>query len=87
MSDATFQENLLKSISASVYFLVGLVAAREMFSKSYFSLGAAEKIAVDQAVLGHIAGNFQALTPEMLQSQTKQVPVGFQAPPPAKPAK
>ena len=41
-----FQLNVLKLISAEIYALLGLSAAREMYGKSYFSLGVGEKAAV-----------------------------------------
>jgi hypothetical protein len=50
MAEENFDTNLLRWISAELYFLLGMQAAREMFGKSYFSLGAGERIAVDNAV-------------------------------------
>jgi hypothetical protein len=89
-----FQANLLRFVAGGVYFSLGLQASREMFGKSYFSLGLSEKQAVDNAVLGAVQGNAQALTPEMLyqsvvvaqpaQNQPQQNPkpvVGFQVQP------
>jgi hypothetical protein len=57
-----------------------VTAAREMFGKGFFALGGPEKIAVEQAVFGHVAGNYQAITPESLVAQKAPQPVGFQAP-------
>jgi hypothetical protein len=65
-----FQLNLLKLISAEVYFVAGLIASREMYAKSYFSLGIAEKAAVDQAVWTQISGNLAQLTPALFAAQT-----------------
>jgi hypothetical protein len=73
-------ENLLRAIAAELHLLNGMTAAREMFGRSYFSLGIGEKTAVDQAVTGMVAGNFQWLTPESLVSQTGQQPMGFRFP-------
>jgi hypothetical protein len=39
MPDDKFEANLLKVIAAELYFSLGLQAAREMYGKSYFSLG------------------------------------------------
>lgn len=78
--DEEFLANLLKSISASMFFMAGMTAAREMYGKSYFSLGHAEKTALDQVVLGFVGSNFQSLTPEALRGRASQQPVGFQAP-------
>ena len=79
-ADELFSENLLRAIAAELHLLNGMTAAREMFGKSYFSLGIGEKGAVDQAVHGMIAGNYQWLTPKSLASQTAQQPMGFRAP-------
>lgn len=78
MPDEKFETNLLKMIAAELYFLVGLQAAREMYGKSYFSLGAAEKLIVDQVVLAQVGGNYRTLTPEALRAQTTQQAMGFQ---------
>jgi hypothetical protein len=65
-----------------------MTAAREMFGKSYFSLGLSEKFAVDQAVLGMVAANYQSLTAESLAAQKTQQPAGFGFPTaPPKPEK
>jgi len=53
------------------------VVAREMFGKSYFSLGVAEKMTVDQTTVGIVAGNYQALTPEALAGQKTPTAMGF----------
>ena len=81
MIEEEFHANLLKSIAASLFFLVGMTASREMYGKSYFSLGNAEKAALDQVVLGFVGYNFQSLTPEALRGRASQQPVGFQASP------
>ena len=73
--------NITRLTSDSVFFLCGMIASREMYAKSYFALGAAEKQALDQMVLSSILGNFQSLTPEWFGSQT-QAQTGFQAPAP-----
>ena len=56
--------NVLKLVASELRLLNGMTAAREMYGKSYFSLGIGEKIAVDQAVQGMVSGNFHAVTPE-----------------------
>jgi hypothetical protein len=80
MAEEKFSDNLLRAIAAELHFLNGMTAAREMFAKSYFSLGLSEKIAVDQAVLGMVAANYQTLTAESLAAQQSQQPMGFRAP-------
>jgi hypothetical protein len=73
-----FLTNVARMIAGTLLFSAGLQASREMYGKSYFSLGVGEKTAVDQAVFGMLAANYQAITPEYLQQQTGQQPVGFQ---------
>jgi len=80
-----FQLNLLKTVVAELYFSLGMQAAREMYGKSYFSLGVAEKVALDQMVQNSVNANFQALKPDLPMFQTAQKPVGFQNPPPSTP--
>jgi hypothetical protein len=75
-----FNTNLMRMIAGQLHCLVGMTAAHEMFGKSYFSLGIAEKVAVDNAVNGIVAGNFQAITPAFLAAQKDQQQVGFGIP-------
>jgi hypothetical protein len=77
MPEDSFEINLLRTIAAEVYFLIGMNVSREMFGKSYFALGLGEKQVVDQAALAAVAANYQALTPEFLKGQTTQPKVGF----------
>jgi hypothetical protein len=70
----------MRMIAAELTFLVSMTAAREMFGKNYFSLGVAEKVAVDQAVLGAVGANYQAITPAFLAAQQAQQPMGFGVP-------
>jgi hypothetical protein len=74
-----FELNLLKVIAAQNFYLCGLQTAREMFGKSYFSLGISEKVVVDQSVIGLVGANFRGITPELLNEQKPQEPVGFQS--------
>jgi len=73
-----FQINLLKFISAELYFLAGLLASREMYGKSYYALGVGEKAAVDQAVNSQIFGNLATITPALFvqptPTQTSEAP-------------
>jgi hypothetical protein len=39
MADETFPVNLMRMIAAELHLLNGMTAAREIFGKSYFSLG------------------------------------------------
>jgi hypothetical protein len=48
MADENFSDNLLRAVAAELHLLNRVTAAREMFSKSYFSLGMVEKATVDQ---------------------------------------
>lgn len=81
MSENTFDQNLLRVLFAQMHFQSGLLAAKEMFGKSYFALGAGEKVQVDQAVIGMVGANYNLMTPEYLAGQ-KTNPVGFQGPQP-----
>jgi hypothetical protein len=58
-----FNDNLLRMIAAELHALTGLTAAREMYGKSYFSLGFGEKAAVDQAVIGMVGGQLSGHNP------------------------
>jgi hypothetical protein len=80
MAEETFSENLMRAVVAELHFLNGQTAAREMFGKGYFSLGVGEKIAVDQAVIGAVGGNYAVITREWLAGQQAQQPMGFRAP-------
>jgi hypothetical protein len=77
MAEESFTDNLLRAVVAQLHLLNGMTAAREMFGKGYFSLGLAEKIAVDQAVLGLVAANYQSLTAETLAAQKAPQAMGF----------
>jgi hypothetical protein len=80
MAEDTFETKLLKLVVAELYFSLGMQASREMYGKGYFSLGVAEKVAVDQMVHQSVTANFQALTPDFVMFQTAQKPVGFPNP-------
>lgn len=72
MTNETLDTNLLRWISAELYFSLGMQAAREMFGKSYFSLGVDEKIALNNAVGGSVRGNYQAMNLDFLIAQEAQ---------------
>ena len=76
MADEKFSENLNRVIAAELHFLNRMTASREMFGKSYFSLGIPERAAVDQTVLNAISGIYQGLTPASLEARVEQ-PMGF----------
>ena len=80
MAEEIFSDNLLRMIAADLHFLATVTAAREMFGRSYFSLGASEKLAINQTILANLQGNYQAITPQFLASQTTKEPMGFVAP-------
>jgi hypothetical protein len=81
----TFDTHLTKLIAAELYFLLGMHAARELLGKSYFALGPAERIAVDQTVVAHVMANFAAITPQVLKVPPSPQAAGFQVPPVAPP--
>ncbi len=77
MAHEQFETSLLRLLTAEVWLMVSMNASREMFGKSYFGLGVAEKAALDHWIAGSIAANFYAITPDLLRLQ--QAPVsGFQ---------
>jgi hypothetical protein len=77
MSNEQFGVNLLRAVVAQMHTLNLQTAAREMFGKSYFSLGIGDKMAVDQVVIAVVAANFAAVTPEWLAGPPPPQPVGF----------
>jgi hypothetical protein len=77
MAEESFTNDLLRAAAAHLHLLTGMTAAREMFGKSYFSLGLGEKAAVDQAAFAQMVGNYQAITPTFLAGQPAQQPAGF----------
>jgi hypothetical protein len=79
MAEEQFNENLMRMVAAELHFLIAMTSAREMYGKSYFSLGVGERLAVDQAVSAAIAANYQVITPAYLASHTAQQPMGFRA--------
>ena len=80
MGDENFPVNLMRMIAAEMHFQTALLTSREMFGRSYFSLGQAEKIAVDQAVNGFVGSNYRDITAEFLAGQESRQPVGFGIP-------
>lgn len=79
MSEADYATNLLRSILANLYLQTAMQVSREMFQKSYFALGMAEKSAVDAATFQNVAGNYNALTPDFYGQPDRQ-PAGFGIP-------
>jgi hypothetical protein len=77
MAEDKFETNLLKMVAAELYFLSAMTASREMYGKSYFSLGVAEKTTLDGVVWQNVSANLQGITPDLIKSQTDQKPVGF----------
>jgi len=55
-----------------------------MFGKSYFSLGVAEKVAVDQVVQTHVSSHYLGITPKALGSKKVGEAIGFGVPSPSK---
>lgn len=80
MAKEEFSLNLSRAIYAQLSFQSGLLAAREMYGKGYFSLGVGEKAIVDQTVFQMVAGNYQNTTAEGLEAQKTQEPMGFRVP-------
>lgn len=79
MAEEKFETNLLRFIAAETLVSVLIQVSREMFGKSYFSLSAAEKAAVDQTATTTIGANYQQILPQYLGAPPKN-PLGFQGP-------
>ena len=71
-----FETNMIRMIAAELYFLASMTAAREMYGKSYFSLGAVEKAAIDQAVWQSVNGNLEGMTAQLFAKSEQKL--GFQ---------
>jgi len=80
MAEQKFSDNLLRVIAAEMHVLNCSQAARDLFGKSYYSLGQTERSIVDKTILELIGGNFQTLTADYLATPKIQEPVGFRAP-------
>ena len=76
MAHDNFQTALLRLLTAEMWLMLSLTASREMFGKSYFGLGVAEKATLDHMVAASIAGNYLSITPDLLRVQAPGVP-GF----------
>ena len=85
-TDEAFDTQLTRLIAAELYFLLGMNVARELYGKSYFALGVGEKQMLDQTVLAQVAGNFAAITPELLKGPRGPQAAGFQTHPAAPPS-
>ena len=72
-----FTQNLLRGVLAHFMLTTAMNAAREIFGKSYFSLGQPEKAAVDQMVRAFVGTYYHAITPEFLAEQQQHAPIGF----------
>lgn len=78
MAHDNFQTALLRLLAAEMWTLISMNAAREMFGKSYFALGVAEKSALDHMIASNIASNFGGISPEFLRSpQPQPLVAGF----------
>ncbi len=82
MKNNEYSENLLRLIASCVYSSLFLQASREMFGRSWYSLGAAEQQAIIQAVTAQVGYNMNFLTLEVLKKTLGQKdlksPAGFQ---------
>lgn len=77
MDDAKFIINLLRLVGSQLALQNAMTLSREMFAKSYFSLGVGESATVDQAMFQMTAANYQSITPEFLEGQQGKQPMGF----------
>jgi hypothetical protein len=75
-----FDTNLLRMIAAELWLSNRLQVARDLFGRGYLSLSQTEKTAVEQTVFAILGADYNLITPEWLQAQRTQQPMGFQAP-------
>ncbi len=69
MAHEQFDTLLLRLLAAEIWVMISMTASREMYGRSYFGLGVAEKSALDHWVAGTIAANFCGITPALLRFQ------------------
>jgi hypothetical protein len=69
--------DLIRLLIAEIWLGISMKAARELYGRSYFSLGVMEKFALDQSLATIVAGHYCALTPQFAKSRPRQV-AGFQ---------
>jgi hypothetical protein len=67
-------------IAAELWLSNRLQVSRDLFGRGYLSLSQSEKTMVEQTVFGVLGADYNLITPEWLQAQRTQQPVGFQAP-------
>jgi hypothetical protein len=79
MPNDEFSTGLVKLLCAETWFLCQMTASREMYGKSYFALGVAEKQAVDQTVLNTVGAIQSSITPEWLGVSSPKTK-GFHSP-------
>jgi hypothetical protein len=59
--------DLMRLLIAEIWFGISMKAARELYGRSYFSLGMIEKSALDQTVASLVATHYCALTTTLPQ--------------------
>ena len=79
-ADEMFVQNLMRMIAAELHMQNVMTASQQMFGRGYISLSPAERIAVDQAVVGFVGTNYREITPDNLAGQESRQPMGFLTP-------
>lgn len=77
MAQESCEVDLMRLLVAEIWFGISMKAARELYGRSYFSLGVMEKFALDQTVASMVATNYWAISPHFPTTQYRQA-AGFQ---------
>ncbi len=68
--------DLLRLLVAEIWFALSMKASRELYGRSYFSLGMGERFALDNTVASMVGANYFALMPGMQKTEPKRI-AGF----------
>jgi hypothetical protein len=77
MAQESGEIDLMRLLIAEIWFGISMKAAREMYGRSYFSLGMMEKFALDQTVASMVAAHYFAMGPQLPRPLSRQI-AGFQ---------
>jgi hypothetical protein len=78
MAHESCEIDLMRLLIAEIWFGLSMKAARELYGRSYFSLGMMEKFALDQTMASMVGSHYCALGPHFPQPHPPRQIVGFQ---------
>jgi hypothetical protein len=78
MAQGSGDIDLMHLLIAEIWCGISMKAARELYGRSYFSLGMGEKFALDQMLASMVATNYCALTPRLTSPPPPRSAAGFQ---------